>query len=767
MQTQNKFNYFKNIINMTDNKQTPVDNTQIQPKNPRTRRVVNRNQTIPNKKVKKWASIWWKWIIIGILIFLVLIIAIMFFFFFYLTNNPNAAKWLGMWPSSIKSITSVFAGILFWSLFVLFLVLWLINIYKLSIKKEWKFRYWLSSFVIFLLWITNIIFWVIVFSKISKIKTWNIIASTNVLIWNVEFSNPNNPKEPRYVSLYNNNYPLIWPIKILFLLNKDMFNRVYYPQILNKEKWWIIPVSFILNCGNWQILRYNWYNFSQNKYCLYLKKWEYNIKFKFIYNTKTEKNKEFILPGKKINIASQVNILSKYNIKNKNDIIIWRIWDLIKLNLSNIPIDLNLISNELGIDYKWNWQFKKAEWIITFSYKTTWIHYINIKIPWNTSYPIYRFPVRVLSSDKPMCNIWITNNNNKYSFKLNTIPYAGNPIVKYEYKVLNVTNNNIIKSWKKEMFNTMLNNGSDYQVQYKIIDTKWNKWECSSSIIRLSNKINYKYNIKINNKVFTGNHIIYEINQIPFKYNIQVWKITPNNNVTIWFDLNNNNQIDELGKKYTWIIKNKKWKTINVIVKDAYWNKILKKITFKVRLKNVIAKLLTNKIKWSLPLTVKFDASTSIVNTPNDSIVFFNRNFWDGQKDLNTNQWVIEHTYTKYWTYKATVNIKTTKWYSDTGSVTIFVQKPINTATITFPNNLWWQISVWENLVLNLDTNWPVKSVNWDFGDGKQFSCNWRECMQINHTYLKKWLYRINAKITYLDGSPTTTATSSINVINN
>jgi len=31
---------------------------------PRTRRVVNRNQQIPNKKIKKWSSIWWKWILI-------------------------------------------------------------------------------------------------------------------------------------------------------------------------------------------------------------------------------------------------------------------------------------------------------------------------------------------------------------------------------------------------------------------------------------------------------------------------------------------------------------------------------------------------------------------------------------------------------------------------------------------------------------------------------------------------------------------------------
>ena len=754
---------------MTENN---IPNPNVNPKtknNPRTRRVVNRNQQIPNKKVKKWTSIWWKWILIGIVVFLILIVAIMFFFFFYLTNNPNAAKWLWMGPSSIKSITSVFAGILFWTLFVVFLILWLINIYRLATKKEGKIKYWLSSFIIFVLWIINITFWFIVFNKISKIKTWDIIASTDVLIWNIHFSNKTDPSKVKYVNLFKNNYPLVWPINISFLLNKDMFNRVYYPQILNKAQWWIIPVAFVLNCGNWQTITYNWYDFSQNKYCLYMKKWKYNVSFKFIYNTKNQKNQEFVLPWKEISIDSQVNILSKYTIRNKKDIIIWRVWDLIKLDLSNIPIDLNLNSNTLDIDYNWNWKFQKKEWIITFSYKTTWIHYINIKIPGNENYPIYRIPVRVLSSDKPICNISYKKLGDwEYLFKVNASPYGWNPIIKYQYKIINVSNNSVLTYWKRNITKIKLKDWSDYQAKWIIIDTKWNKWECSSNIIKLSDKVDYNYNVKINDKIFTGDKITYEVNKLPSTYNIQIWNIYPNNNdIEVGFDTDWDKQIDEKGKNYSFTIKDKKEKIINVIVKDIYWNISIKTIKFVVKLKNVIAQLNTDKIKWPIPLKIKFDASTSIVNDKNDQIVFFDWDFGDGNTNNKTNQWVIEHTYTKYWTYTAKVTVETEKWFKDTASVKIFAQKQLNTATITFPNNLGWQVAVWDTLKIDLSSNWAIKSVNWDFGDWKIFTCEWRECMEINHTYLKKWLYKISAKINFIDWSPSTTTTASINVISN
>ena len=208
-----------------------------------------------------------------------------------------------------------------------------------------------------------------------------------------------------------------------------------------------------------------------------------------------------------------------------------------------------------------------------------------------------------------------------------------------------------------------------------------------------------------------------------------------------------------------------KTKTIYVIVKDNYWNKSVKRINFIVDEKPVIAQLFTDKYKWAAPLEVKLDASTTKITSSWDFIAFFHWDFWDWEKMENTRQWVISHTYKNPWKYTAKVTVETDNWFIDSVTKKIIVFKPINMASITFPENLWWQVWIWETLKILLTTSWVIKSVNWDFWDWTTFSCNWRECLQINHTYQKEWLYKITARISYLDWSPSTTANISINVI--
>jgi hypothetical protein len=45
------------------------------------------------------------------------------------------------------------------------------------------------------------------------------------------------------------------------------------------------------------------------------------------------------------------------------------------------------------------------------------------------------------------------------------------------------------------------------------------------------------------------------------------------------------------------------------------------------------------------PFTVQLDASTTIVNDPNDEIVYFTRDFGDGEIKKNFSQSIVSHTY--------------------------------------------------------------------------------------------------------------------------
>jgi hypothetical protein len=68
---------------------------------------------------------------------------------------------------------------------------------------------------------------------------------------------------------------------------------------------------------------------------------------------------------------------------------------------------------------------------------------------------------------------------------------------------------------------------------------------------------------------------------------------------------------------------------------------------------------------------------------------------------------------------------------------------------------------------IELETDWAIDTVDWSFWDGEVLSCEWRECARVSHPYKKKWLYKIEARVTYLDGSPASTASKKINIIDN
>lgn len=726
--------------------------------------------SIQSKKVKQWSSIWWKWIIIWIWVFFIVLIVIIFFFFFYLTSHPLIWKNIWMGPSTIKSITSVFAWLLFWTLFIVFLVLWLIYIYKLLTKDVGRVKNWLWAFIVFILWTTNLVFWWIVFNKINNIATNDIIKTKNVLIWYVQYSSKNNPWEKEYLPMYNSNYPIIWPVNIVFRLNKDVFYNNYLNKI-KLEEWSINHMRFKLDCWNWQTLEYPNFDFPANKYCLYMYKWSYDIKFKFIYDTNVTKDKEFVLPWKNINVVSAVKFISNTSLHNKNILVVWEVWNAVKIDLSDIPLDLNLNWNDLDIDFEWQNKFKKMWWIVKHIYMKWWPQSIIIKLPNKQWFPYYRIPIWIKNSTSPICNIDLRENDWVYTFIVNATPKWNTPsdnIKNYIYTINNITNLQVIKKWKWKIVRTHLQNGSDYQISWKVTDTQWKSGICKSQIIKLSSKKTYKYNIKVYDEnmkevPYKNNTVI--VNTIPSTFKVEIWNIIwwKENIVSVWYDTDNDWQIDTKWKKMD--VNIKKDRKIVSIIKDIYWNTAKKTIIFKVEQKNVVAKLVSSKHIWAVPLKIRFDASTSRITDKDDKIIYFDRDFGDGEKFDNTRRWSLEHTYKKKWTYIAKVTVETEKWYKDTATKKIIVYSSVNTSNIIFPYNLWGQVQVWSSLNIELHTSWNVKNIERDFGDGETFSCSWRKCINITHKYNKRWIYRVEVKVSYMDGSPSTTASSTIKVI--
>ena len=720
---------------------------------------------IQNKKVKKWSTLSAKGILIGLLAFFILIIWIIFFFFFYITKNPQIGKWIGLSISTIKSITTIFAILFFGSFFIIFLVMWIISIYKLATKPSLGRGLW--TFLILILGLINLGFWWYVFFQIHRIKDNSGPNTTEVLIANAIFSK-NNQLNPKYIPLYNNNYPLIGPQWVSFQLNKKIFLNNYLPLIKKEANGNIKWIKFVLDCGNWQKITYKWIEFSPYKYCLYLHKWTYHVKLTFFYLNTNNQTKTFQFPEKEISISSNLIIKSKYKLNDeKNEIIAWEVWDTVKFDLTKIPLDLWLENNNILIDFEWNWNFKPYKGIATHVYNQDKLYYVRFKIP-NSSYPTYVFPLRILPSTKPTCKIEYKENN--WNYIITAYGESPNwPITKYNYLVTNLSTNELITKGSKNNFKIHLKNGNNYIIKFYVQDIKRLRWSCSTTI-NLSDKVNYNFNIEIQSNKETvttwWNNIVIKVRKIPTNYTITIKDITPETYNQYGFDVDQDGEIDENTKQISINIKDKKNRTITAIVKDQYWNVTKKTITFKIDLKPVIAILKAFHNKWEAPLKVKFDASNSYVTQTGDSIAFFHWYFWDGSEPiLNSRQGVITHTYNKPGKFIAKVIVETYKWYRSSSTAKVIVFKPIKTATIIFPNNMWWQVEIWEPLKMQLNTNGAVKHIHWDFGDWNSFDCDGRECTTITHTYQKSWLFTISATVSYIDGSPKTTPTATINVL--
>jgi len=731
-----------------------------------TKRPVRKTKAeIQNKKVKKWNTLWAKWILIWLLVFFILIIWIIFFFFFYITKNPQLGKWIWLSTSTIKSVTTIFAILFFWTFFIVFLVMGVISLYKLITKPSvWRT---LGTFMILILWLTNLWFWWYVFSQIHRIKDEQWINTKEVLIANAMFSE-NNKLTPKFIPLYSNTFPLIWPQWVSFQLNKKIFLNNYLPAIRKEENGNIQWIKFILDCGNWQKIIYKWTEFSPYKYCLYLKKWTYQAKLSFFYRNTAWQVKTFYFPVKEININSNLIIKSKYKLNDEqNEIIGGEVWDTIKFDLTQIPLDLWLENNNLEIDFEWNGKFKTYKGIATHTYSQDKLYYVRFRIP-NSTYPTYVMPIRILPSTKPTCKVEYKEDNGNYIITA----YGHSPngsITKYIYLVSNLSTNELISKGIKNNFKIKLKNWNNYMIKFYVQDIKKLRGSCSTTI-NLSDKVNYTFNLQIKSNTETiktwANTITIKVKKLPTDYTITIKNISPETYNEYWFDIDQDGTIDENTKQLNISIKDKKDRTITAIVKDQYWNTTKKNINFKIDLKPVVAVLKTINNKGEAPLKVRLDASSSYVTKTEDSIAFFHWEFGDGTDPiLNSRQGIITHIYNKPGKFLAKVTVETYKWYKSSATTKIIVFKATKSASIIFPDNMWWQIQTNEPLNIQLNTNWTIKHIHWDFGDGNIFDCDGRECTNITHTYQKTWIFTISATISYLDGSPNTTTTAKINVI--
>ena len=158
------------------------------------------------------------------------------------------------------------------------------------------------------------------------------------------------------------------------------------------------------------------------------------------------------------------------------------------------------------------------------------------------------------------------------------------------------------------------------------------------------------------------------------------------------------------------------------------------------------------------PFEVKFDASTTTINDPQDEIVYFTWDFGDGEIKENLSQSIISHTYnynfeSENGTFYPSVTIQTKKGRELLiGSWTmVLVKKPNVTLSIHIDSHPAQVANMWEKIDMSLDIDGLPESIVRDFGNWNTLECGGRECTEASQIYNTPWEYLIEAQVTYPD----------------
>jgi len=760
---------------------TPVPQAPLQAAPVQQAPVRSANVTKPTSKISM------KWVLIGCWILFMFVIGGLSLVFYNLMNNPSQLSSVGLDPTTTKILLQTFSVIFFGLLTFLGVWLLIVNLYRIiTVKNKSKVGNIFGAFLWFIVFIFAIVLWARVITMINNFSVDNILDSDKLIMPYLQFKDGT-----KYIRL-DPTMKLIAPATMYYTLNNTYFNSQIVPQLGQ-----VNFTEVFLDCGNGQKLTLNFTTSQFDGSCIYFKKWEYllNLETRYI-NIPTSEKIQKTFTGWSIIFESEINVSPTKSDLTFNDakteMILWKA-------PSKVMFDASSVFKDLGLsDYKIIWDFngdgtqdKQNIVATTFVYNEAKLYNVYVRFPGLNNY-IYTFPVRVEQSDVPVCEIMVTKADGKnYTVTTNFFDKTVK-IVNYQFDILDRNN-------KDKSIDTIRNNNGTfsyqfpgaglYAIQNTFLTEDDKQGQCESDDIQVwvtDFQVNYDSYFKspqspqfqkITNKwiaaLISGEIVLTEI---PTVIKLQVNQISPNTPTATKRVLLDGKQVISIDKNsFEFTIDNNASHEVTLIVEDVPSGaKTEIKIPVRVNRADVVGKLIvTPDTVGTDPFTVKFDASTTILNDTSDEIVSFTWDFGDGtwsiKKDFS--EAFISHTYrydakNNNGTYHPIVTIKTKKGreVSVSPATDIIVKRANQTLTIAIPDYPAQQASMGDRVGFSIEFNGLPTQISRDFGDGKTLTCNTRqECWSTTHIYTDPGTYLIRAAISYSD-QPTIDGTITLKI---
>ncbi|MFA6255913.1 MAG: PKD domain-containing protein [Candidatus Absconditabacterales bacterium] len=759
--------------------QSPLQEMPVQ--QPPVRPQQTANITKPASKISM------KGVIIGCGILFMFVVGGLTLVFYNLINNPTQLTSVGLDPATTKTLLQTFSVIFFGLLTFLGIGFLIVNLYRvITVKNKSKLGYIFGAFFGFLIFIFAIVLGARVITMVQNFSVENVLDSDKLIMPYIQFKD--GPKYTRGDATLK----LIAPATIYYTLNNTYFNSQILPPLGQ-----VNFTEIFLDCGNGQKLTLNFTTAKFDGSCIYFKKGEYPLNLETSYiNIPTSEKIQKTFPAGSIIFDSEIVVSPTKTDLTFNDA---KTEMIVGKAPSKVQFDASAVFKDLGLnDYKIIWDFngdgipdKQNNASTTFVYNEAKLYNIYVRFPGLNNY-IYTFPVRVEQSDVPVCEIIITQAEGKnYTVTTNFFDKTVN-ITNYQFDVLDRNN-------KDQVIDTIKNNNGTFSYQFRgaglyaiqntflTEDDKQGQCESDDIQIGVSDfQVNYDTYFKSPQSpqfqkvgsqgivsLVSGGLILTEI---PTIIKLQVNQISPNIPTAAKKVLLDSKQlISTDGKTFEFTIDDNQDHEAKLIIEDTPSGaKTEISIPISVNRADIIGKLIvTPDTVGTDPFTVKFDASTTVVNDTSDEIVSFTWDFGDGtggiKKDFS--EAIISHTYrydtkNNNGTYHPIVTIKTKKGREVTVSPEndIIVKRANQTLVITIPNYPAQVANIGDRVNFSIEFNGLPTEIRRDFGDGKTLTCNTRqECGTTTHVYAGVGTYLIRAAVAYSD-QPTIDGTITMKI---
>lgn len=719
------------------------------------------NKNIVVKEQKKNKKVSFKWIMLWCIILFIFLVWWLAAVFYYLIQNPNQLSSVGIDPQTATQLLQTFATVFFGLLFFASLWLLITNFYRLTTSKNKKKVWYILGIVFgFIMLIWTLIWWARVLDILKNIEVDDFVDANKLLKPYIQLQDTTAylDSDPGLVA--------IAPVNMFYTLNSELFNKQIVPQL-----WAVTLQSLSLDCGNGQTLSMDMQSAAFKWACMYQNKWNYplNLVVDYVDNQTAEQLTQDI-PAGELPIRSQIEIrTNQWPVEfSKNEIIVWTNPIKVTYDASDIFTEFQLPEYKIIWDANGDWVADKSD-ITAYTHLYTWakLYNINIRFPWLNNY-LYTFPVRVEQSDVPVAQINYTAINDT-EYNISAEFFGTSPdISEYVFNIIDKKTNKKIDSITAQSTSinyTFPGNGV-YAVQMVFITQEWKQGIAESEdIIIWWSQFQILYDVYIKTPTspqFEKLDNIWDIQlkEIPTILKIEITKIIPSSPTIQQQIFIDGSPIVSTDNSFQTTIDSNRDYNLKIVITDPNRDtKTEKEIKISVKRDDIVWNLLVSPdTVGTSPFEVKFDASTTTINDPQDEIVYFTRDFGDWEIKENLSQSIISHTYnydfeSENGTFYPKVTIQTKKGRELViGSwIMILVKKPNVTLSIHIDSHPAQIANLWEKIDMSLDIDGLPESIVRGFWNWNTLECGGRECTEASQIYNKPWEYTIEAKVTYPD----------------